>query len=170
MTARAILRLPDPRLRAAAVAARPQDPELDRLLDELAAAMAASRGLGLAAPQLGVGLRVAVVEVARTRLELVNPSVVSRRGRDLGWEGCLSVPDRVARVERPAELVVAGVDRAGFAVRYRCSGLLARAVAHEVDHLEGRLYVDLVDPSELVDTLLHPTPPDGPMAAAGGRR
>jgi peptide deformylase len=62
-------------------------------------------------------------------------------------------------VERPAEVTVAGVDRGGRPVRHRCAGLLARAVAHEVDHLAGRLYVDLVDPAGLVDVREHPTPP-----------
>jgi peptide deformylase len=169
---RPILRLPDDRLRAAARPAGLPDPAVDQLLDDLLATMAAARGLGLAAPQVGVDLRVAVVEVAGARLELINPRIVGAHGRDRGWEGCLSVPDRVARVERPAEVVVAGIDRAGRAIRQRCTGLLARAVAHEVDHLEGRLYVDMIDPADLVDTREQPTPPAAPPAQTppGGRR
>ena len=169
---RPIVCLPDERLRAAARPVCLPDATVDRLLDELFATMASARGLGLAAPQVGVDLRVAVVEIAGTRLELINPRIVGARGRDLGWEGCLSVPDRVARVERPAEVAVAGIDRAGHAVRHRCTGLLARAVAHEVDHLHGRLYVDLIDPADLVDTREHPSPPPAArvQAPAGGRR
>lgn len=156
---REILCLPDPRLRAPARAVRLPDPELERLIDELSAAMRAARGLGLAAPQVGRDTRVAVVEADGRQLVLINPEIVGRRGRQRGWEGCLSVPNLVALVDRPAEVTVAGIDRGGSSVRYRCAGLLARAVAHEVDHLEGRLYVDLVGLDSLVDVREHPTPP-----------
>ena len=154
-----ILCLPDPRLRSSARTVRLPDPEVERLIDELSASMRAARGLGLAAPQIGRDERVAVVEADGRQLVLINPEIVARRGRQLGWEGCLSVPNLVAHVQRPAEVTVVGIDRGGRPVRYRCSGLLARAVAHEVDHLAGRLYVDLVDPASLVDVREHPTPP-----------
>ena len=156
---REILCLPDPRLRAPARTVRLPDSEIERLVDDLTAAMRAARGLGLAAPQVGRDARVAVVEADGTRLVLINPEIVGQRGVQQGWEGCLSLPNLVALVDRPAEVVVAGVNLAGRPVRHRCVGLLARAVAHEVDHLSGRLYVDLVDPAALVDVREHPTPP-----------
>ena len=136
------------------------DPDEVETVADLLAAMRAARGLGLAAPQVGRDVRVAVVEAEGAQLVLLNPEIVGRRGLQRGWEGCLSVPDLVALVDRPAELTVAGLDRAGRPFRRRCTGLLARAVAHEVDHLAGRLYVDLVPPEALVDVREHPTPLD----------
>ncbi len=154
-----ILCLPDARLRAHARLALVPDPQVDRLVDALLETMRTARGLGLAAPQVGSDVCVAVVEADGARLVLINPEIVGRRGRQLGWEGCLSVPNLVAEVERPAELTVAGLDRVGRPVRHRCTGLLARTVAHEMDHLAGRLFVDLVPPEGLVDVREHPTPP-----------
>jgi peptide deformylase len=149
---RSILTLPDPRLRRPTRPARVPDRGVDRLVEELLATMRAADGMGLAAPQVGDDLRVAVVEVGGTTLVLVNPELVSRRGVDDDWEGCLSVPDRVARDSRPAEVTVTALDGAGHRFRRRASGLLARAIVHELDHLAGRLYVDLVPPEALVDT------------------
>jgi peptide deformylase len=157
-----IVCMPDPRLRARARSVHLPDPGVDDVIEQLLSAMRQARGFGLAAPQLGLDLRVAVVEVEGTQLVLLNPQVVERRGTQRGWEGCLSVPNMVAQVDRPAELTVAAHDRKGRGVRHRCSGLLARAVAHEVDHLAGRLYVDLVPPDSLVDVREHPTPPGEP--------
>ena len=156
--ARPIVCAPDRRLRKAAQTVRVPDPRIDRLVEILFATMRSARGLGLAAPQVGRDARVAVVEVGDSRLVLINPEIVEHHGSQQGWEGCLSVPHLVANVERPAEVTVAGIDLGGRAVRYRCAGLVARAVAHEVDHLAGRLYVDLVDPNALVDVRDHPTP------------
>jgi peptide deformylase len=160
---RPILSLPDPRLRRSARTVRVPDRGIDRLADELLATMRAADGMGLAAPQVGEDLRLAVVEVGDVTLVLVNPGVVARRGRGLDWEGCLSVPHLVAAVERPAQVTVAAVDLAGHGLRRRADGLLARAIVHEVDHLAGRLYVDLVDPEDLIDVRQHPVPP-GPLS------
>ena len=121
--------------------------------------MRLAKGLGLAAPQIGEPLRLAVVEVEGRLFVLGNPSIVRADGSIADWEGCLSVPDRVARVSRSTEVVIVADDIEGRRVRYRGRGLLARAFQHEIDHLAGRLYVDLVDPSELVDTRVHPVPP-----------
>jgi len=150
---------PDPVLSSPAAAVALPDPAVSALVDDLFATMAAHRGLGLSAPQLGVPLRVAVVEAAGQRLVLVNPRLVRCRGRQTGWEGCLSVPDRVAEVERPAEVEVESLGLDGRSVRLRARGLVARAVAHELDHLDGRLYTSLVPAGALVDTVAQPTPP-----------
>jgi peptide deformylase len=158
-TVRPIVVAPAPVLRTAARPVRVPDPGVSRLVDELFATMRANAGLGLAAPQVGDPLRVAVVEVEGRQFVLVNPTLAAARGSVPGWEGCLSVPHLVGWLSRPAEVVVSGVDLDGHRVRWRARGLAARAIAHELDHLDGRLYVDLVAPEDLVDTRDHPTPP-----------
>ena len=157
--ARQILVLPDPRLRGPARKVRLPDRGLRRLVDDMVVTMRVARGIGLAAPQLGEPVRIAVVEVENRLFVLGNPAVVSSGPTVVDWEGCLSVPDRVAQVERPAEIVIEADDIEGRRVRHRATGLLARAFQHEIDHLAGRLYVDLVDPADLIDTRVHPTPP-----------
>ncbi|MGC8634812.1 MAG: peptide deformylase [Candidatus Limnocylindrales bacterium] len=160
---RPIVVAPAPVLRAPARPVRLPDPGVSRLVDELFATMRANAGLGLAAPQLGDSLRVAVVEAEGRQFVLVNPTLVAARGNVPGWEGCLSVPYLVGWLGRPAEVVVTGLDLAGHRVRWRARGLAARAIAHELDHLEGRLYLDRIAPAgrpqDLVDTREHPTPP-----------
>lgn len=164
--ARRVVLAPDPVLSSPAAAVALPDPAVSALVDNLLATMAAHRGLGLSAPQLGVPLRVAVVQAAGQRLALINPRLLRSRGRQTGWEGCLSVPDRVAEVERPADVVVESLGLDGRSVRLRLRGLAARAVVHELDHLDGRLYTSLVPAGALVDTVAHPTPP----ARRGGQR
>ena len=157
--ARRILQLPDNRLRARARAVRTPDPGISRLVDEMLATLREAGGLGLAAPQIGEPLRLAVVSVGATTLAIANPVLVAVNGEEIAWEGCLSVPDAVAPVARPAQVVVTGTDLAGVRVRYRRDGLVARVLAHEIDHLEGRLYVDLVPADAIVDPRVHPSPP-----------
>jgi len=156
---RPIVTAPASVLRASARHVRVPDRAIDRLVTELFATMRAARGVGLAAPQIGESVAVAVVEAEGRRLVLINPKVARAAGSQDGWEGCLSIPDRVAWLSRAADVSVASLDLSGRSVRYRASGLVARAVLHEVDHLAGRLYSDLVGPDELIDTTLHPTPP-----------
>jgi len=154
-----ILVYPDARLRAPTRAVRLPDRGLRRLVEEMVATMRTADGVGLAAPQIGEPLRLAVVEVEDRLLVLGNPAVVRTGSPAIDWEGCLSIPDRVAEVQRPSEVVVAADDIEGRRVRHRGTGLMARALLHEIDHLAGRLYVDLVDPATLVDTREHPVPP-----------
>lgn len=144
------------------MAARPvrvPDPAIDRLVDDLVAAMHRARGLGLAATQVGEPLAVAVVEIEGRLTVLVNPTVQRIRDVQTDWEACLSVPHLVAEVSRPDDVTVRAQGLDGRWRRHRGRGLLARALLHEVDHLAGRLYVDLVAPGALVDTREHPTPP-----------
>jgi peptide deformylase len=157
--ARRILTLPDERLRAPTRAVKLPDRGLRRLIDDMFVTMRKAQGIGLAAPQIGESLRLAVVEVGGRSYVLGNPVVVRMGFPAVDWEGCLSVPERVAEVPRAADVVIAADDIEGRAVRLRGSGILARAFLHEIDHLAGRLYVDLVDPSELIDTREHPVPP-----------
>ena len=104
-------------------------------------------GIGLAAPQIGVGVRVFVVDLSVGRdpaqlIVMVNPEFVEREGTQLEEEGCLSLPGFNATVLRPARAVVRGFDRDGHEQRIEAAGLLARAFQHEMDHLDGRLFVD----------------------------
>jgi peptide deformylase len=122
-------------------------PEIQSLLDDMVATMYAAPGIGLAAPQIGVPLRVFVVDVSVGRdpaalIALVNPEFVARDGMQLEEEGCLSVPGFNATVARPARAVVKGLDREGRERQVEGTGLLARAFQHEMDHLDGQLFVD----------------------------
>ena len=159
MAGRRILIDPDPRLRAATRAVHLPDKGLRRLIDEMVVTMRKAGGVGLAAPQIGEPLRLAVVEVKGLLTVIGNPAVVRTGSPAVDWEGCLSIPERVAQVRRAAEIVIVADDIEGRRIRHRATGLLARAFQHEMDHLAGRLYIDLVEPSELVDTRLHPIAP-----------
>jgi peptide deformylase len=130
--------------------ARPVDgitPDIDRLVDDLIETMYAAPGIGLAAPQVGVPLRIFVVDVSVGRdpaglIVMINPEFVERDGLQLEEEGCLSVPGFNATVVRPARAVVRGLDRRGQTYEHEGTGLLARAFQHEFDHLDGTLFVD----------------------------
>jgi len=122
-------------------------PEIDRLIDDMIETMYAAPGVGLAAPQVGVGLRVFVVDVSVGRdsgslIVMVNPRFVVREGTQIEEEGCLSVPGFEATVLRPARVVVRGLDRDGSEHEREGTGLLARAFQHEMDHLDGQVFVD----------------------------
>jgi len=147
---RGILVLPDPRLRARVRRVRVPDPGIDRLAGEMLELMRAARGLGIAAPQVGEPLALALVEVEGRLLQLANPVLVRASGGQDGWEGCLSVPGQVGRLPRAMEVVVRASDLAGHGIRVRRTGLEARALLHELDHLAGRLYVDLLPPEAIV--------------------
>lgn len=122
-------------------------PDIERLIDDMIETMYAAPGVGLAAPQVGVPLRIFVVDlsVGRERdglITVVNPEFVQRDGMQLEEEGCLSVPGFNATVVRPATAVVKGLDRHGEPIEKEGTGLLARAFQHEMDHLDGTLFVD----------------------------
>ena len=122
-------------------------PDVERLIDDLIETMYAAPGIGLAAPQVGVPLRIFVVDVSVGRdpkglMVFVNPEFVERDGTQIEEEGCLSVPGFNATVLRPTRAVLKGLDRAGQEHRQEATGLLARAFQHEMDHLDGTLFVD----------------------------
>jgi len=121
--------------------------EIERVVDDLIETMYAAPGIGLAAPQIGVPLRIFVVDVSVGRdpaglFVFLNPEFVGRDGMQLEEEGCLSVPGFNATVVRPSTAVVRGLDRAGQPHEQSGTGLLARAFQHEMDHLDGTLFVD----------------------------
>lgn len=108
----------------------------------MAITMEKADGVGLAAPQVGVSLRVIVLDVGEGLIELINPVIIASTGCELGSEGCLSVPGIYGDVERFAEVTVVGLNRFGKKVTITGSGLLSRALQHEIDHLEGVLFIE----------------------------
>jgi peptide deformylase len=122
-------------------------PDIDRLIDDLIETMYAAPGIGLAATQVGVPLRAFVIDLSIGRdpkglIVMLNPEFVEREGMQLEEEGCLSVPGFNATVVRPTRAVVKGLDRHGSPQQIEGTGLLARAFQHEMDHLDGTLFVD----------------------------
>jgi peptide deformylase len=104
--------------------------------------MDAAKGIGLAANQVGVSRRVAVVDVDGDRFAMINPRIVETEGRDVAEEGCLSIPDIYGDVTRPDRVVIEALDPAGNRYRKEATGLKARAIQHEIDHLDGILFLD----------------------------
>ena len=130
-------------------AARVDDitPEIQQLVDDMIQTMYAAPGIGLAAPQVGVPLRIFVADISVGRnpsdlLTFINPEFVERTGMQLEEEGCLSVPGFNATVARPDHAILKGLDREGQAQTVEANGLLARCFQHEMDHLDGTLFVD----------------------------
>ena len=145
MSVRPIVLLGDPRLRLKGKPVDSFGKYLHGLLDDLAHTMRDAPGVGLAAPQLGEALQACVVEVESQLYELVNPRIVRATGDDRDLEGCLSIPGYVAYVTRRERVWVAAQDRHGKRIKFSGSGLLGRAIQHELDHLDGKLYIDYLD-------------------------
>lgn len=118
------------------------DRKIKQLLDDMVKTMYAADGVGLAAPQVGVSLRIVVIDVGDGLIELINPIITETEGLESGTEGCLSVPGVYGDVERFAKVTVEALDRAGKKIQISGSGLLARALQHEIDHLEGVLFIE----------------------------
>ncbi|MCD6453553.1 MAG: peptide deformylase [Dehalococcoidales bacterium] len=119
------------------------DKSIQRLIDDMIETMQQSDGVGLAAPQIGVSLRVIVVQMPdEAPVALINPEIVKRFGEREVTEGCLSVPGYSGRIKRSASVTVKALNRQGKAVRIKADGLLAEALEHEIDHLNGVLYID----------------------------
>lgn len=120
-------------------------PRILTLLDDMIETMHAANGVGLAGPQVGVLRRIAVVEVEEGEIyELINPKIIATAGEEEGAEGCLSVPGRYGLVVRPKHVTVRATDRHGKEYEVTAHDFLARAFCHEIDHLDGNLYIDKV--------------------------
>jgi peptide deformylase len=147
-----ILEFPDPRLRTKAVPvdpARLADPALQRLFDDMFETMYEAPGIGLAASQVDVHQRFMVIDVSEEKdqpMVFVNPEIVSREGEQVYQEGCLSVPGIYADVTRANRIDVRFLDREGKPREMRVDGLLAVCIQHEMDHLDGKLFVDYLSP------------------------
>lgn len=137
-----IVQLGDPILRTPGVVVRRFDRALGRLLDDLTETMRDAPGVGLAANQVGRPERVAVIEIEGRHIELVNPTIVRLADEQTDLEGCLSVAGYYAPTTRAELAVVTAQDRRGRPIRVAGRGLLGRALQHEVDHLDGKLYLD----------------------------
>ena len=121
------------------------DDKLWVLLDDMYETMQAANGVGLAAPQVGILRRVAVIDVGEGPIELINPVVTSVKGKQKEVEGCLSFPGQWGLVTRPAKVKVTAMNRYGKEFKIEGTELLARALCHEIDHLNGSVFVDLVE-------------------------
>ena len=147
-----ILEFPDPRLRTRAEPVDPAWlalPETQRLLDDMFETMYAAPGIGLAASQVDVHKRFMVIDVSEAHdrpMVFVNPQVTARSGEQVYQEGCLSVPGIFADVTRAEAITVAALDRDGKPFELQADGLLAVCIQHEMDHLEGKLFVDYLSP------------------------
>ena len=134
--------LGSPVLRQRSAEVRTVDDEVRRLVDDMFETMDAARGVGLAANQVGVARRVAVVDADEDRFEMIDPVIVESEGRATAEEGCLSIPEVYGDVSRPERVVLEATDRHGNRFRKEATGLKARAIQHEIDHLDGILFLD----------------------------
>lgn len=140
-----ILHFPDPRLRIRARPVERVDDTVRRLIDDMLETMYAAPGIGLAATQVNVPLRVIVVDVSETGdqpLAFINPEILARDGKETMQEGCLSVPGVFEEVTRAAHIRFRALDRDGQLLEREADGLLAVCIQHEIDHLDGKLFVD----------------------------
>ena len=148
MAIRNIVTLGDEALRKHCKPQEKFDRRLATLLKDMADTMYKAEGVGLAAPQVGILRRVAVVDITEDHsglLELVNPEIIERDGSQTGREGCLSLPGRQGIVTRPMKVKVRFQDRKGETYELETEGFEARAICHELDHLDGQLYIDVMD-------------------------
>jgi len=145
MAIRTILHYPDPRLRKKAEPVNQVDDDVRRLIDDMAETMYAAPGIGLAATQVDVHKRIIVIDISQDHNDLrvfINPEIIARDGEEVMEEGCLSVPGIFEPVTRAATIKVKALDRAGEPFGLETDGLLAVCIQHEIDHLEGRVFVD----------------------------
>lgn len=120
------------------------DEKLAILLDDMYETMTAHDGVGLAAPQVGILKRAVVIDIGEGKIELINPKIIAEEGSQNGSEGCLSVPGVWGEVERPYKVTAEAYDRSGKKFKITGEGLLARAICHELEHLEGKLFLERV--------------------------
>lgn len=140
-----ILEFPDPRLRTRAESVKEVDAALRKLIDDMFETMYAAPGIGLAATQVNVHKRLLVIDISESRKEplaLINPEIIAREGVEETEEGCLSVPGIYDKVTRAERIRVRALDRNGKQIEFDADGLLAVCIQHEMDHLDGKLFVD----------------------------
>jgi len=147
MAQRVIVKYPDPILREKAQPVKKINDRLLKLLDDMAETMYKAEGVGLAAPQVGVSKRVFVVDVGDEHglIEFINPEIIAKEGEQFGPEGCLSIPGISGDVRRARKVKVRALNRAGEEFELEAEDYLARAIQHELDHLNGILFIDLAE-------------------------
>ncbi|MDL5167318.1 peptide deformylase [Proteus faecis] len=145
-----LLRFPDERLRRVAVPVEKVDDEIRTLIDNMIETMYAERGIGLAAPQVNVSKRIVVIDVSENRdqpIALINPEIISTEDEVMDMmDGCLSIPDSFAPTQRYRFLKVKALDRNGDVIELEASDLFAGCIQHELDHLDGKLFIDHLSP------------------------
>jgi peptide deformylase len=154
MAIRPIRTYPDPVLRAKTARVEAIDDPLQHLIEDMVETMHAAPGVGLAANQIGVPLQLAIIDIGdreegrprRSLLVLINPEILSQEGSVVAEEGCLSIPDLSEKVKRAAKVKVRAQDRTGRTFEMEADGLMAKALQHEIDHLNGILFVDRLSP------------------------
>lgn len=151
MAIRYVVQDGDPVLRQVCAPVKNFNNELWALLDDMKETVRAENGAGLAAPQIGLALRVAVIDVEEGFYELVNPQIISYKGEQVGPEGCLSFKGKQGTVKRPYKVKAEYRDRNGKKHKLTAEGFFARAVCHELDHLDGKLYIDCADEVHDID-------------------
>lgn len=142
MAIRKVVKIGEQSLRKKSKPVKDFDEDLWQLLDDMKETMYENDGMGLAAPQVGVLRRVVIVDVNNAFVELINPEIIAQKGEDIEEEGCLSVGSFRGRVKRPYEITVQAYDRFGYPFSLHGEKWLARCICHEVDHLDGILFVD----------------------------
>jgi len=145
MGIRMIVKNPDPVLRDKAVQVKNFNANLHKLLDDMAETMYEADGVGLAAPQVGILKRVIVMDCGDGLIEMINPEIIEREGEQFGPEGCLSIPGLMGDVRRAMKVKAKGQDRFGNPITVEGEELLARCIQHEIDHLNGVLFIDLAE-------------------------
>jgi len=149
MAIRKIIYLPDPRLRKVSTPVHTFDDQLHALIDDMFDTMYAANGVGLAAPQIGINIRLSVVDVAGDKsqqLVLANPEIIASEGQVEYQEGCLSVPSVYDKVYRAEKVTLRAQNKFGEFFEMKAEGLLGECFQHEIDHLNGKLFVDLLSP------------------------
>ena len=149
MSVKFVVQTGDPVLRENCKPVKAFNSELWQLLSDMKETVRAENGAGLAAPQIGLPIRVVVIDVEEGFYELINPVILSTKGEQVGPEGCLSVKGKQGTVRRPNKVKAEYRDRFGKKHKLTAEGFFARAVCHELDHLDGKLYTDIAD--ELYD-------------------
>jgi peptide deformylase len=142
MAIRNVVQVGDEVLRQKCFPVEAFDESLIKLLDDMKDTVKKEKGAGLAAPQVGVLRRVVVVDVEEGYFEFINPEIVGQKGEQSGWEGCLSVRGKSGIVSRPMKVKLKFQDRNGDSYLLQAKGFFARAICHELDHLDGILYID----------------------------
>ena len=142
MAIKKVVQVGDPVLRQKCELITEFDEKLWKILDDMRDTVKKEQGAGLAAPQIGLSMRMAVVDVEEGYFEFINPVIHSQKGEQQGWEGCLSVRGKSGIVSRPMKVTVTYQDRNGEKHLLKAKGFFAKAICHELDHLDGVLYID----------------------------
>ena len=141
-----IRELGDPVLRTKTKQVEEVNDKTRKLLDDMAETMYDANGVGLAAPQIGISKKIIVIDVGSGLIEIINPEIIEESDqRYIDQEGCLSIPEQTGKVKRSKEVTVKGLNRDGKEIEVKGKALLARALQHEIDHLQGKLFIDRLE-------------------------